>query len=85
MICALNTVKIVAGREKAVAREWRGSKISKNLEIFIRCFCQGMESKRSQPFFNLVPGFKTDSAISEECCNDLRITKPMCTNTAVLK
>ena len=50
MICTLNTVKMVAGREKAFAREWRGSKISKNLEIFIRCFCQEIEAKRSQPF-----------------------------------
>ena len=38
MICALSTVKMVAGREKALAREWRGSKISRNLEIFIRFF-----------------------------------------------
>ena len=40
MICALNTVKMAAGQEKALAREWRGSKISKILEILSGVFAK---------------------------------------------
>ena len=40
MMWTLSTVKMAAGREKALAREWRGSKISKKLRDFYQVFLQ---------------------------------------------